>query len=29
LAQRVTQRPGNGRFDCGFLLSRLPDWVFH
>lgn len=29
LAQAFTQRSRDGRFDCGFLLSRLPDWVFH
>jgi hypothetical protein len=29
LAQAFTQRSRDGRFDCGFLLSRLPDWIFH
>jgi hypothetical protein len=29
LAQAFTQRSWDGRFNCGFLLSRLPDWVFH
>jgi hypothetical protein len=29
LAQRLTRRPRNDRFDRGLLLSRLPDRVFH